>query len=143
VLSEAVPLTVQVLNQAAVVATLFDGTLGPGPQSITWDGTSGGVRVPDGTYSLAFAADGPIGPVTQTIPVTVDTTPPALAVVDPLKLVFSLDEPATVTVVVNGQTKIVTGEPAGTFTISVGVPVTSFTAQAQDFAGNLSPVVSG
>jgi flagellar hook assembly protein FlgD len=142
-LSQPVPLTVQVTSQGAVVATLFDGTLGPGPQSLTWDGTSGGVRLPEGSYELAFTVDDALGPVTQTLPVTLDVTPPTLTVVDPKKLVFSLDEPATVTVVVDGQTKIVTGEPAGTFTISVGVPVTSFTAQAQDFAGNSSPVVSG
>ena len=143
VLAQAVPLDVQVLRDGAVVATLADGTLGPGPQSIAWDGKVGGVAVPDGSYQLAFTVDDALGAVTQSLSVTVDDTPPTLTVVDPLKLVFSLDEPATVTVVVNGQTKIVTGEPAGTFAISVGAPVTSFTAQAQDVAGNVSPPVSG
>ena len=143
VLAQPVPLAVQVLHDGVVLATLFQGTLGPGPQTVTWDGTAAGARVPDGSYQLAFTVDDGLGPVTQSLPVTVDDTPPTLTVVDPQALVFSLDEPATVTVVVNGQTTIVTGEAAGTFTIPVGVPVTSFTAQAQDFAGNMSSTVSG
>ena len=58
-------------------------------------------------------------------------------------MTFTLSEPATVTLLVNGQTKIAVGEPAGTFAVPFVGTVTSVVAQAQDFAGNLSPPVSG
>jgi hypothetical protein len=44
---------------------------------------------------------------------------------------------------VNGQTRIVVGEPAGTFAVPFAGQVTGVTAQAEDFAGNVSPPVSG
>jgi hypothetical protein len=56
---------------------------------------------------------------------------------------FTLSEPATVTLSVNDQPKIAVGEPAGTFVVPFAGTVTSVVAQAQDFAGNLSPPVSG
>jgi hypothetical protein len=66
-----------------------------------------------------------------------------LTLVDPKHLVFTLSEPSTVTVVVNGQTRIVAGEPSGRFTVPFTGAVTSVSAQAQDFAGNLSTTVTG
>jgi hypothetical protein len=55
---------------------------------------------------------------------------------------FSLDEPATVTVLVNGTTRVVIAEPKGVFTVPFQGSVASLSAQAQDAAGNLSAVVN-
>ncbi len=63
--------------------------------------------------------------------------------VDLSKLAFTLSEPAIVTLLVNGQSSIVIGEPAGRFTVPFAAPVTSVVARAQDFAGNSSAPVSG
>jgi hypothetical protein len=78
------------------------------------------------------------------VPVTIDDTPPKLALVDKATLKFTLDEPATVTLLVNQKTRIVLGEPKGTFRVPYqGAAVTQLTAQAEDLAGNFSPVLAG
>ena len=51
------------------------------------------------------------------MPLAIDMTPPTLSMLDARALRFSLSEPATVTVLVNGQMRIVSGEPAGTFSV--------------------------
>ena len=142
-LSQPAPVEVDVLQAGAVVASVFQGPLGAGPQSVTWTGTAGGAPLPDGRYELAVTVTDAPGQVRQTIPVTVDDTPPVLTLVDVPLLTFTLSEPATVTLLVNGQTSIVVGEPAGMFSVSFPGTVTSVVARAQDFAGNLSPPVSG
>jgi flagellar hook assembly protein FlgD len=142
-LAQSVPLRVQVMQAGIVRTTLFEGTLGPGPQSIAWDGSAAGATLPDGAYTLAFTVSDALGDVTLSLPVTIDNTPPVLTIVDPKHLVFTLSEPATLTVVVNGQTRIVTGEPSGRFTVPFAGTVSSVSAQAQDFAGNLSTTVTG
>ena len=142
-LDQSAPVRVDVLRGGASLGTIFQGQLGPGPQSVAWDGSVGGARVPDGAYELVFTVTDALGDVQQAIPLAVDVTPPTLSIVDPGRLTFTLDEPATVTVLVNGQARIVSGEPAGTFTVPFTGTVSSVVAQAQDFAGNLSPSVSG
>jgi hypothetical protein len=142
-LAQAVPLRVDVLQGGALRATIYQGTLGPGPQAIGWDGTVAGAALPDGLYQLAFTVTDALGSVRQTIPITIDDTPPALALVDRSTLAFTLSEPAIVTLLVNGQSSVAIGEPAGRFTIPFAGPVTSVVARAQDFAGNSSATVSG
>src|SRR5438067_9882012 len=68
---------------------------------------------------------------------------PRLALVGKAALRFTLDGPATVTVLVNQKTRIVVGEPKGSFRISYPGTVAQVSAEAQDAAGNLSAVVSG
>ncbi|HST18431.1 MAG TPA: N-acetylmuramoyl-L-alanine amidase [Gaiellaceae bacterium] len=143
VLTRAVPLRIDVLQGGAVRATIYQGTLGPGPQTIGWDGTAAGAALPDGLYQLAFTVTDALGDVRQTIPITIDDTPPALSLLDRSTLAFTLSEPAIVTLLVNGQSSIVIGEPAGRFTVPFAGPVTSVVARAQDFAGNSSATVSG
>ncbi len=143
VLAQAVPLRVDVLQAGGVRATIYQGTLGPGPQAIGWDGTAAGAVLPDGRYQLAFTVTDALGDVRQTVPITIDDTPPSLSLLDLSKLTFTLSEPAIVTLLVNGQSPIVIGEPAGRFTVPFAGPVTSVLARAQDFAGNSSASVSG
>lgn len=142
-LGQEVPVRVDVLRAGAVVATVFQGTLGPGLQTITWNGSANGAVLAEGAYELAFTVSDALGDVQQTLSVTIDVTAPVLTAVDTKRLIFALSEPATVTLLVNGQTRVVVGEPAGTFGIPFSGQVTSVVAQAQDFAGNVSSTVSG
>jgi hypothetical protein len=139
------PVPVQVVIQRAgvAVATVLSAQLGPGVQSLGWDGTSGGVRLPDGAYVAVVTATDSFGTVSLLQPFTIDTTAPALTLADGPTLRFSLNEAATVTAVVDGQT-IVVAAAAGTFNVpwSAGPP-TSFTVQAKDAAGNSSAAVTG
>jgi hypothetical protein len=141
-LSQPVPVQLLVEQQGRVVGTVFSGTLGPGPQSVAWNGTINGVRVPDGIYQAVAVVTDALGGLTFTAALTVDATPPALTLVDPSSLRFQLSEPATVSVTVNGQV-VVAHEPAGVFAITwQGGPVTSLTAQAADAAGNVSTALT-
>jgi N-acetylmuramoyl-L-alanine amidase/FlgD Ig-like domain len=142
-LGQPAPVQVDVLQAGTVIATVFQGALGAGPQTVTWNGTANGAVLAEGTYQLAFTVTDALGDVQQTLPVTIDVTPPVLTVVDAKRLLFTLSEPATVTLLVNGGTRIVAGEPAGTFAVPFAGQVTSVAAQAQDFAGNLSATVNG
>jgi hypothetical protein len=65
-----------------------------------------------------------------------------LTIVDSRTLRFTLDEPATVTILVNQKTRIVRSEAKGTFTIAVQGVVHQLSAEAQDLAGNISDVVT-
>ncbi len=143
VLAQSVPVRVDVLHDGLPLGTVFQGQLGAGPQTVNWDGSVAGARLPDGSYELAFTASDALGDVQQTVPLTIDVTPPTLTIVDAGRLTFTLDEPATVTLLVNGQVQIVAGEPAGTFTVPFAGAVSSVVAQAQDFAGNLGARVTG
>jgi N-acetylmuramoyl-L-alanine amidase len=142
-LDQAAPVRVDVRQAGVLLATVFQGALPAGPGSVTWNGTVNGALVGEGTYQLVFTVTGPLGEVSQSLSLTIDLTPPTLNLVSAQRLTFTLSEPATVTLLVNGQTKIAVGEPAGTFTVPFVGTVTSVVAQAQDFAGNLSPAVSG
>ena len=142
-LDQPVPVRVDVLQAGTMIATIFQGTLGTGPQTVTWNGTTNGAPLAEGVYELAFTVTDALGDVRQTLPVTIDVTPPVLTVVDAKRLLFTLSEPATVTLLVNGQARVVVGEPAGTFGVPFAGQVAGVVAQAQDFAGNVSPTVSG
>jgi hypothetical protein len=142
-LARAVPVQVLIERTGVPVATAFSGTLGPGAQSVVWNGTSGGVRLPDGTYDVVTVVTDTTGTLSFTAPLTVDTTPPSLVLLDAPSLRFQLSEPATVTVVVNGQQTTI-AEPAGMFNVPfAGGAVTAVSAYATDAAGNTSATVTG
>ena len=126
-----------------VVATPLQGELAAGGHTVGWDGSSAGALLPDGRYTAVVTVTDALGDVQYPLPFTIDTKPPTLALVDPARLSFTLDEPATVTVLVNGRTRIVASEQKGPFTIPYAGSVFSLTAEAQDAAGNLSPVLTG
>jgi len=66
-----------------------------------------------------------------------------LTVLDGAGLRFDLSEAATVTAIVNGQS-LSLSQPRGQFTIPwTAGPVTSFTVQPRDLAGNAGTAVNG
>jgi hypothetical protein len=141
----AAPANVQLeLEQnGTVVATPFAGDLPAGPASIGWDGTWNGAHLPDGLYTAVVRYTSPNGTLVQSLPLAVDTTAPVLASTDPKSLVFTLSEPATLTLSVNGGQPIVLPEPAGTFTVPFAGTVTSVSAYAVDAGGNRSATLTG
>jgi flagellar hook assembly protein FlgD len=142
-LSQNVPVQVTVQRAGAVIATLFAGQLGPGFQTVGWDGTSAGVRLPDGQYTAVVTATDPLATVSLLVPFAIDTVAPVLTVVAGSSLTFQSTELATVAGTINGQA-VSAAEPAGTFAFPwTGAPVTSWSLQAKDAAGNASAVVSG
>jgi hypothetical protein len=141
-LTQNVPVRVDVEQAGAVVATPFQGQPGLGQHTLDWDGTANGAALPDGRYVVVITVSDALGDVQLSLPLTIDTTPPTLTVVDAHKLRFTLSEPATVTVLVNQRTQIVLAAQ-GTFTVPFTGTVAQFTVEAQDAAGNLSRVVSG
>jgi hypothetical protein len=125
-----------------VVAAPYAAMLPAGANAIAWDGSGFSGRLPDGTYQAVLVVTDALGDVPVSTLVAVDTTPPQLQLLDRAPLLFSLDEPATVTVVVNGTT-ITRQQAAGTFAVPFQGTVTSVSAQAVDPAGNASATISG
>jgi flagellar hook assembly protein FlgD len=142
-LAQNVPVRLDIEQNAAVVATPFQGQLGIGPHTLDWDGTANGVALPDGNYVAVVTVTDALGDIQLSLPITIDTTAPVLAIVNPKTLKFSLDEPATVTILINQKTRVVHGEGKGTFTIAVQGAVHQLSAEAEDIAGNISSVVTG
>lgn len=141
-LTQNVPVRLDIEQAGVVVASPFSGGLAVGPHTLAWDGTGFGAPLSDGTYQATITITDQLGDVPIQIPITIDTKPPTLTLVDKPTLKFTLDEPATVTVLVNQNTRIVLSEPKGAFTIPYQGTVTQLTAQAQDLAGNLSPLIA-
>jgi hypothetical protein len=143
-LAQPVAVRLDIVQAGIVVASPFQGQLQAGPQTLTWDGTGFGAPLFDGAYLATFTITDQLGQVQLTRPITVDDRAPTLTLVDKATLRFTLDEPATVTVLVNQRTRIVLLEPKGTFRIPFAEgAVAQVSAEAQDLAGNLSPVIAG
>jgi hypothetical protein len=143
-LAQNVPVRLDILQAGIVVGSPFAGQLGIGPHTLDWDGFGFGAPLFDGTYLATITVTDQLGDVQLGVPVTIDNTAPKLVLVDKKTLRFSLDEPATVTLLVNQKTRIVLGEPKGTFRIPYSAgPVYQVSAEARDLAGNLSPVIGG
>jgi hypothetical protein len=143
VLAQAVPVRLDIMQGGVLVGSPFQGQLGSGPQTIAWDGTGFGALLFDGAYQARLTFTDQLGDVQLTVPITIDTTPPKLTLIDKATLRFSLDEPATVTLLVNQQTKIVVDEPKGTFRVPYQGAIAEVSAVAQDVAGNSSAAVTG
>jgi hypothetical protein len=130
---------IEIFQIAALVATPFPRqALGPGDVVAGWDGTNGGARLADGGYEAVLTVSTPVGEVSLRVPLTIDTTPPQLRIVDATRWRFWISEPATVTLVVNGQTITTVVQQRGNFSLPHTVRAMSISASAIDAAGNLS-----
>jgi hypothetical protein len=142
-LAQNVPVRLDVYQAGVLVGSPFQGQLGVGPQTLAWNGSGFGAPLFDGIYQATITVTDQLGDVQLAVPVTIDNTPPKLTLVDKATLKFTLDEPATVTLLVNQKTRIVLGEQKGTFRIPYSGAVAQLSAQAQDLAGNFSTVTYG
>ena len=143
-LAQNVPVRLDILQAGVIVGSPFQGQLGIGPQTIAWNGSGFGAPLFDGTYQATITVTDQLGDVQLAVPITIDNTAPRLTLVDKATLKFTLDEPATVALLVNQKTRIVLGEPKGTFRIPYqGGAVSQISAEATDLAGNVSPVLVG
>jgi hypothetical protein len=142
-LTVAATARLEIVEDGAVVGTVVPfGQLQPGPYGVDWNGTADGVPLADGGYEAVLTVTEPFGDVSLTTPIQVDTTPPVLELLDGATLRFRLSEPATVTLLVNGN-QVVKVEPAGVFSVPRGAaPVQTVSAVATDAAGNASAAVS-
>jgi hypothetical protein len=142
-LAQNVPVRLDLYQAGVIVGSPFQGQLGIGPQTLAWNGTGFGAPLFDGIYQATLTVTDQLGDVQVAVPITIDNTPPKLTLVDKATLKFTLDEPATVTLLVNQKTRIVLGEQKGTFRIPYAGAVDQLSAQAQDLAGNFSTVIYG
>jgi N-acetylmuramoyl-L-alanine amidase len=114
------------------VAPIFSATVPPGTQSVGWKATG----TKDGTYAGALTTSGVAGSATRTVLFRIDTTPPRLRALSFSALRFWVNEPAKVTLIVNGR-RVVRSVRAGAFSYRHG-RVRSVRIIARDAAGNLS-----
>jgi flagellar hook assembly protein FlgD len=134
--------TVTVRTGPLVTTTLLAGRFGPGARSVDWDGTLVGVPVPDGTYDTIVEATTSLGVASQPTKLVVDTTAPVLRLVSALKRLATLSEPATVTSVVDGRTRVFIRRKAGLFRIPAPSSYRSARLLARDRAGNAARPIS-
>ena len=128
--------SVTVRSGVLTTATLLAARLGPGPQSVAWDGKVAGQPLPDGRYQAVVEATTPVGIAAVASPVSLDTTPPRLRLYSARRLLASLSEPARVTAVVDGRRVVFERRKAGPFRIPARRPFRSVRLVARDRAEN-------
>jgi N-acetylmuramoyl-L-alanine amidase len=129
---------VTVRTGPAVTATLLAGRFPPGARSVDWNGTVADVAVPDGRYDVVVEARTALGLASQVTKVNVDTAPPVLRLVSAFKRLATLSEPATVTTVVDGNTRTFVRRKAGLFRIPAPSSYRNARVAARDRAGNIA-----
>jgi N-acetylmuramoyl-L-alanine amidase len=134
----SVPAVARVVVRQGIteLATIFDGPLPAGPQTLTWPG---GIR--DGDYEVALTVTDATGPFVQALPLRVDRIAPRLVRVAKRPLRVSLSERARVTFVADGVTTTIFRRKAGVFRVNLAPRAKRIVAYAQDAAGNVGPRV--
>jgi flagellar hook assembly protein FlgD len=127
--------TLALTRQRRTLVTIATGSYAAAvPFATSWDGTSNGSPVPDGTYDLSLQ----VGAVTRTLPLTIDRLPPVLRPISWRHLRFQVDGPATVTLSANGQSYVKRVKAAGRFYFWLRTPPMRYVVTAQDAAGNVA-----
>jgi hypothetical protein len=127
---------VSIVAGTTMVATVFAGDLGIGPQRLTWDGSG----LPDGRYAVVVSATDSLLTVRQSVRVMLDRVAPVLRLVSFRRLRFWVSEPARVSLVLDGRLRRVQVARAGYFRVAAPRP-RSLVAFAQDPAGNRSRLI--
>ena len=131
--------TVSVQRRGRTLGQVFAGQREGGPQAVDWNGRFGG-RLGTGEYVAVVRATTPVSTVVQTMEFAIDLTRPRLLRVSAPQLRLNVNEPADVTVVLDGtRTVRVRRLRPGRFDVATGGAFNSFSAVARDFAGNESP----
>jgi len=130
--------TVSVQRKGKTLGQVFAGPREGGPQAIEWNGRFGG-RLGAGEYKVVVRATTPVSTVVQTVDFALDLTAPRLQLLSASELRFSINEPADLTVTLDGSRVVrVRRLTPGRFTVPSGGPFTTIRAVARDFAGNES-----
>jgi hypothetical protein len=95
------------------------------------------VPVPDGVYTATLTVAG----LTQSLPLTIDRVPPAIAVVSLKPLTVRVSERVTVIATINGSVVKASVDP-GTAKIAPKTVVKTLSLVARDAAGNQSPAIT-
>jgi hypothetical protein len=135
-LTRAASVRVETARAGKTLASVYSANLQPGEQTVGWDGAG----IKDGKYAAVLTATNEIGTVVHTALFRIDTAPPHLRAISFRRLVFAVNEPVTVRLVVNG-TRVARSVRAGSFSFRHG-RVRTVRAVARDAAGNLSRTLS-
>jgi N-acetylmuramoyl-L-alanine amidase-like protein len=130
---------VRVLRRGAVVATLFENTLDPGPQRLPWNG--GGL--PDGRYVVAVSSIDTLLEVTQRVLVTIDRARPTVRLLSLAPITLRVSEPGTLVLAINGRWRKLAVRRPGVVRVGYRGTVRGVAAYEIDRAGNRSRAVSG
>lgn len=118
------------------IGTVFSGPLDPGQRVIEWNGRFAR-RVGESEYRADIRATSSVATVLQTVALAVDTTGPRLRVLSARNLRFSVNEPADVTVVLDGNRTLTARRLVpGSFQLDPNGAFTTLRGIARDFAGN-------
>jgi hypothetical protein len=122
----------EIAQAGKTLVSVYSADLQVGVQSVAW--SPSGLK--DGKYAAVLTATNDIGTVVHTVPFRIDTVAPTLRALSFRTLRFSVSEPATVRLVVNGKlvTRVV---KAGVFSFR-SPRVRSVRIAARDQAGNVS-----
>jgi hypothetical protein len=131
-LIRAADVRLNVARSGKTIAQVYAADLSPGVQTVGWN-VSG---LKDGKYAGVLTATNDIGTVTHTAPFRIDTIAPRLRAVSFRRLRFTINEPATVRLVVNGR-RITRVVRAGSFSFAAA-SVRTVRITATDAAGNVS-----
>ena len=130
-LTRAASVRLDVARAGTTISPVYSASLRTGAQTVAWTP----VGLPDGKYAGILTATNEIGTVTHTAPFRIDTVAPRLRALSFHRLRFTVSEPATIRLVLNGRL-ITRTVRAGTF--SFRGSVRTLRIVARDVAGNLS-----
>lgn len=134
--SAAATVTVRVLRDGRWVATPFSGSVAPGEQAVSWDGTKRLGKAADGTYAIVVEALDGLGTARVELPLLVDATAPRLQVVSSAPPRLRVSEPATISLRANGARRTLRVAAPGTVRIPRIARLRTLVATATDAAGN-------
>jgi hypothetical protein len=135
-LTRAANVRLDIAQAGRTIASVYSADVNPGVQTVGWNGAGS----KDGKYAGVLTATNEIGTVTHTASFRIDTAPPRLRVSSFRALRFSVSEPATIRLTVNGR-RITRTVRAGAFSFRLK-GVRTVRIDARDPAGNVSRVLS-
>jgi flagellar hook assembly protein FlgD len=126
------------LDAGAKHFPIFAGSLSQGAQVVPWSGGAiDGSVVPDGGYRATLTLGTAPLSISQSVPLTVDTTAPSLILLSLYPVRLKVNDRASVIAVVNGRTLKTTAKP-GIFRLAFRGAVHRLRVVARDGAGNES-----
>ena len=135
-LSAPATVTVRVLRDGKWVATPYTGSIGPGSQVVTWDGSKGVGKARDGAYVVSVKAVDAVGTATVELPFLLDASPPTVRVVSTHPPRIWVSEAAVLVVRVNGVRRQMRSSGPGTIRIPGIERLRTLVVVARDAAGN-------